>query len=918
MKSNFYRVIQHRVVSNCIHFFFTGLFIYLSLSTSAQTLPSSTAALAEKIYLKTDSELYTNNQTIWLNFIVTEAATNRPTDLSGVLYVELIDAEGNIRDEKMVKLHVGFGRGTFDLGSQYLPGRYLIRAYTAWNRNFDQSFIAKKYIDIYPASEEKSSSPIQHISLVERSPGELLLKADFIPQQIDSLHQKKLDVFIVLDGKKDSLSLKESPNKQYQLVYPVSQESRLVSLGMKTSGQISYSKTVALKEPLPNLSFYPESGYMITGVFSKVAFRATDVRGRGVQINGEIYDDKENLLTHIASNKLGMGSFVIRPDSARTYYAKFHAVPDSTQTYLVDLPIAKSEGKLLRVTKFRDQFMVASISSSPSQDSTYIQVSSRGNDYFYLKGILKNGQMTATLPADLLPEGVIAFTLLDDSKIPQSRRLAFNHHPEARLKIHSNMDSSFYTKRVNTELSIKVTDANGQAIPSKVSVLVVNQDLRGNSLFQQGNILSELLLSSDFIGEIEQPGYYFDSDYPERLNELDVLLMSQTTDTYPFSSKKDSLHIAPESTLKVSGTVNGVFSSNKTKEGIELTMMTFGENTSLYTQNTDSVGQFYFNLPDTYGQYLNILLQTKTGNGKSRNYSVKLDKRDLPEIIFDQAEAIENIDSVDHFLVRQLQEKNAVENAIKFSGDYMELEGVSVEDYSLTPQRKKVFDRFGKPDVVINGQDIEEKEEKWSYGLYSVLLFNYPDKLRIERVGGAGGFLLAKALNGEMTLVLVDGEPVLNFNYQLIPNIPPSEVKSVELIEYVGNFTSLFTEVFPQVNPMYAPAVGNIIAIYTKGGTGILSVQKADGILKVAIPVFSAEREFEAPDYSRQTEQDWKKPDLRSLIHWEPNKSTDEEGNTTINYYNADIPGKMLIIIEAISEDGSIGYREVSYEVREK
>lgn len=387
--------------------------------------PISTQSLAEKIYLQIDSDLYTNRQTIWLSFTVTEAASNQLSPLSGVLYVELIDAEKRVRDEKMVKLAHGAGKAFFELGDRYLPGKYLIRAYTKWNENFGPAFIATKYIDVYADSANKAFDPIQNITLVEENPDELLLKAEFNPLHLDSLHQKRLEVFLVLDGKKDSIDLKESPTHLYLMEYPVAAENQLVSLGMRTSNGVTYSKTVALQSGQPRVSFYPESGHLLTGIRSKVAFKAKDIQGKGIKIQGEILDDRGQTLTSISSNELGLGWFMLQPDSSRSYQARLYVGEDSTSLFTFDLPKVKSQGKILKVSKYRDKIVVNCLSPNQVSDSTTIRVSSTGKDYYHLQRQMKSGLMTAVLPVNLLPEGVIAFTILDEQQLPQAERLFF-------------------------------------------------------------------------------------------------------------------------------------------------------------------------------------------------------------------------------------------------------------------------------------------------------------------------------------------------------------------------------------------------------------------------------------------------------------------------------------------------------------
>ena len=87
------------------------------------------------------------------------------------------------------------------------------------------------------------------------------------------------------------------------------------------------------------------------------------------------------------------------------------------------------------------------------------------------------------------------------------------------------------------------------------------------------------------------------------------------------------------------------------------------------------------------------------------------------------------------------------------------------------------------------------------------------------------------------------------------------------------------------------------------------------GILKTNVPVFSAPREFYEPKYTELKPEDWFKPDLRALVHWQPELMVDSLGRAFSTYYNADNIGKMEVVIEAISDKGEIGYKEIEYEV---
>ena len=85
-----------------------------------------------------------------------------------------------------------------------------------------------------------------------------------------------------------------------------------------------------------------------------------------------------------------------------------------------------------------------------------------------------------------------------------------------------------------------------------------------------------------------------------------------------------------------------------------------------------------------------------------------------------------------------------------------------------------------------------------------------------------------------------------------------------------------------------------------------------------SIPVFSAPREFYAPKYENMKPEDLHKPDLRALIHWEPELRTDSLGKSSVSFYNADNVGKMVMVVEAITKNGEMGYRELEYEIEGK
>ncbi|MCK0158916.1 hypothetical protein MWU65_17140 [Cellulophaga sp. F20128] len=115
-----------------------------------QSVDLQSAALAEKVYLHTDRSNYVVGENLWYKAYSVAAQTNVLLDRSKLLYVELLSPESKIIQRNITRLDSGLGHGDFILVDSLgvKPGRYQLRAYTNWSRNFGDAFIFKKEIDI--------------------------------------------------------------------------------------------------------------------------------------------------------------------------------------------------------------------------------------------------------------------------------------------------------------------------------------------------------------------------------------------------------------------------------------------------------------------------------------------------------------------------------------------------------------------------------------------------------------------------------------------------------------------------------------------------------------------------------------------------------------------------------------------------
>ena len=90
----------------------------------------------EKVYLHFDNMGYFENETLWFKAYVTRTYDGRATDLSKVLYVELLNPMGDvIKTRKYPIDSLGVSHGEMKLDTLLGSGFYEVRAYTRYMTN---------------------------------------------------------------------------------------------------------------------------------------------------------------------------------------------------------------------------------------------------------------------------------------------------------------------------------------------------------------------------------------------------------------------------------------------------------------------------------------------------------------------------------------------------------------------------------------------------------------------------------------------------------------------------------------------------------------------------------------------------------------------------------------------------------------
>tara|TARA_Y100000815_G_scaffold275499_1_gene314097 strand:- start:1708 stop:2772 length:1065 start_codon:yes stop_codon:yes gene_type:complete len=308
---------------------------------------------AEKVYLQLDNTAYATNQTIWFKVIVIQAMDNLPTGISKVLHVELIDDEERVIKSKLLELNHGIAENYFEVDAFVKPGKYLLRAYTLWNENFDAAFDFATYITVYPAFNAGGEDAITSIEVSADAAGKSRVTAVFDPKLIDSTKQERIKVYLHSGQKKDSVILRQGEDGRFKLDYELEPSDEMLTMNFITENKESPSKTIELNAREIDLQFLPESGSLVHGQVNKLGFKAVAKDGLGIQVQGEIYDKNNTKITAFKCNELGIGNCSFMAAELSGYYAKILS-PVSSSSKKYPLPKAAAQGYNLSVNNVGD------------------------------------------------------------------------------------------------------------------------------------------------------------------------------------------------------------------------------------------------------------------------------------------------------------------------------------------------------------------------------------------------------------------------------------------------------------------------------------------------------------------------------------------------------------------------------------
>lgn len=608
-----------------------------------------------------------------------------------------------------------------------------------------------------------------------------------------------------------------------------------------------------------DVQFFAEGGNLVNGLTSKVAFKAIDQTGKGIDVVGIIENKNGERISDFKTAYLGMGAFTLTPQPDQTYYAR---VTHEGQQRRFALPTALSLGYSLTVDNVmtRQNVKIWINTNKSGKNPLTVVAKMRGQVLAETKLPVGQSSYALELPYTTIPlDGVLQLTLFDD-QMPVCERLVFVHrNRQLRFRLATQRENPGPNDTVTTD--IMATDAAGLPVEAIFSLAVTDSEQDAVDV-NTPNLPAYLLLTSDLKGAIEQPNQYFETDSLKARFYLDNLMLTQgwRRFTAPESESQPlSFEVEKELVLAGRAYIESAYRVRDKPLVNEPLRLTTWDKSGLHVFLTKTDEKGHFELGTNLLDSVRIIALDAKGRDVRLSF-VQFTPRFLLLPAF--TGTIPNKALSSRLLENSLLQKEAIQ-----------LKEVDVKAARIDPlqddSRRNLY--FGKPDRVL---EVSKDKSTASYSTVEDLLTGRIAGVRVERVVKSGGIVESVIVGAS---ILLDGAPVP------LESIRPQDIDQIDIINDPGR---------------------KFLNILTKRGSGTDVATLAEKPIQKWLG-YAATREFYNPKYSLPLSSHL--PDRRATLYWNPSVKTDKDGRATVTFYNSDTAKKWNIIIQGTDSMGSVG-----------
>lgn len=805
----------------------------------------------EKVYLHLDNTSYYRGDDIWFKAYLVNSDLNRPSDISGTLYVELLNPGGEIIDRQVLKLTDSQAAGHFRLSRvPFYSGFYEIRAYTKYMMNFGDDEMYSRVIPVFDAPRKEG---------------------DYASRQMLKYGAGKFD---------------------YKRPSPVG--------GHRGVEMKFYPEGGHMVNRLPSrVAFEVTDG---DGRPLEVTGRVVDAQGDVITSFATAHEGK-GLFT-ITSDRSQRHVVITCADGREHSFKLPEAQPQGFVMTVDNLSVPDSISVTIgrRGKVQRDTLGVALLSRGILKD--YSIVTS-----------LFTRPVHLTLDQSLLSPGVNQVVLFDKEGSIICDRLIFKHGAERiEVTAGYDRPSYGPFDPVTLSLHLAGKDGKAVTAPFSLSVRDGSQEVEwGRNILTDLLLMSEIkgyVARPAYYFEADDSVHRAHLDLLLMVQGWRRYSWEALSGAQEFAMK----YHAERSGIETVGTVTSLF-RGKPKSGVDVTAFMLRQNeddeqkaSAINVLTTDSLGRFAFTT-DVSGDW-NLILSTRE-KGKRKNYLITLDrmfspkpqpyrKEDMVVRVRPSADggtspeaagaAVESIDEADTFTPDYAR---GVEPEKTRQLDELVVKGRNNTRESII--RDARAGSLAYYDVQSGLDDIRDEGGYIGDDLHEFLMqMNYNFTRTYSPEGEE--FLLYKGRN---PMIVIDYERTDDDSVRY-KHLRLGAIKSVYVSEDSGAINS-----FCQASMLGADTLrtfGCVVFIETYPD-GKAPADADKGVRKTRLHGYSAPAEFYSPDYSYRSAAD---TDYRRTIYWNPDVTPDADGNATVRFYNNGSARTFVTDLQTVTPSGAI------------
>ena len=854
-----------------------GVLLYFS-SLSAQTMQDTIIANfslmeripKEKLYLHLDKPFYGAGEKIWFKGYLVNAITHQDNAQSNFIITELINRSDSIVERKKIRRDsLGF-HNAFTLPATLPAGDYYLRGYSNWMLNEDPDFFFSRNIKIGNSIDNTIVSSIEY---QQEDDTHYTAKIKFTSNVQAVFENTTIKYLYLENGKiKNKGKKKTDENGWISISLPdlKSPVARRIEVEFDDP-QYIYKRTFHLPVFTNDfdVKFFPEGGALINIPHQNVAFKAQGADGFSKEIEGFLFNSKGDTLTNFRSEHNGMGIFTMNPVNNETYYVTVRTNDSITKRF--DLPAIEPKGISIAMSHYKQEirYEIQKTEATEWPQKLFLLAHTRGK--LAILQPINPKRTFGKMNDSLFTEGITHFMLIDEQGNALSERLIFvpDHKPN---QWQITTDQPTYGKREKVSLQIAAKDSEGNPVEGTFSVSITDRkSIQPDSLAD--NILSNLLLTSDLKGYVEDPAFYFLNQDARTLRSIDNLMMTHGWRRHKMENvlRTPSLNFTNyiEKGQTISGRIMGFFGANVKKGPICVLAPKYN---IIATTETDEKGQFIVNT--SFRDSTTFLVQARTKKGFA-GVDILMDPPQYP-VATHKAPYFNGATTFMEDYLMNTRDQYYMEGGMRVYN----LKEITVTAKRERPSSKSIYTGG------INTYTVEE-DRLQGYGQTA-----FDAASRLPSVTITNGSEIHIRNNSEPAIIVID-DIVYEDASDILKDIQVSDMSSISLLRGADAV-------------ILGPRASGGAVVITLKDPRNLPARPAQGIITYTPLGYSESVEFYHPTYDTPEKKNAQRSDFRSTVYWNPELRLDAEGKATIEYYTPDSTAPEDIIIEGVDKNGKV------------